>query len=116
MSWFKFGFGKKKKDKAEEAAPEPVEEQPGEDVVAEDAPVSEAEPGLAAIARTAGQRQSGFASRIFIGLLRKQRVIEGNLRFGVAGFRRESRAAGRRKKCREHRTDRKSNQNCPSQN
>ncbi|MEQ8406024.1 MAG: signal recognition particle-docking protein FtsY [Oceanicaulis sp.] len=43
MSWFKFGFGKKKKDKAEEAAPELAEEQPGEAAIDDDAPVSEAE-------------------------------------------------------------------------
>ncbi|MFW5661300.1 MAG: signal recognition particle-docking protein FtsY [Oceanicaulis sp.] len=48
MSWFKFGFGKKKKDKAEEAAPEPVEDQPGQAAIARDAPVSEAGPERAA--------------------------------------------------------------------
>lgn len=50
MSWFKFGFGKKKKDKAEETAPEAVETQPEavEAPLEVDAPVGEAEPERAA--------------------------------------------------------------------
>ena len=50
MSWFKFGFGRKKKDKAEETAPEAVETQPEavETPLEVDAPVGEAEPGRAA--------------------------------------------------------------------